>query len=322
MVSRSVVLGLIRDYLERDSEYYSVAKHLRKGVDQSGKPSENLEGILEKYFLKNNTEERPSRSISESSISGSSESESSEGENQESDSTESESSDSGSSGSESSDSSDSESSSSGSSDSKSSGSENSSSENSSSESSDNESPSSESPNSKSSSSESSDSGSTDSESSDSESSDSESSDSESSESSERSLRNVSNNYSEATPVSASSKRKASGEDSDNKRQKQDSLSSFTESISPSPPPENSTDFLAPGQKKHFSRVDPTKVAFAHHTLTDNSYKGAAGNWGEKANERLISVRGKDFTKNKNKLKKGSYKGGSISLSSGSFKFED
>ena len=48
----------------------------------------------------------------------------------------------------------------------------------------------------------------------------------------------------------------------------------------------------------------------------------AGDWGGMANDRLGQVRGKDFTKNKNKLKKGSYKGGSITLASGSYKFDD
>ncbi|RDW28677.1 SRP40, C-terminal domain-domain-containing protein [Yarrowia lipolytica] len=55
---------------------------------------------------------------------------------------------------------------------------------------------------------------------------------------------------------------------------------------------------------------------------DNTYKGAAGTWGEMANDKLMKVRGKDFTKGKNKMKKGAYKGGSITMSSGSYKFTD
>ena len=82
------------------------------------------------------------------------------------------------------------------------------------------------------------------------------------------------------------------------------------------------DELKPGQRKHFSRVDRSVVSFEDGALTDNTYKGAAGTWGEVANEKLGRVRGKDFTKNKNKMKRGSYRGGSITLSSGSYKFTD
>jgi hypothetical protein len=78
--------------------------------------------------------------------------------------------------------------------------------------------------------------------------------------------------------------------------------------------------LKPGQRKHFSRIDRSRVSFESQHLQDNTYKGAAGTWGEMANERLGAVRGKDFTKNKNKMKRGSYKGGSITMASGSYKF--
>jgi hypothetical protein len=64
------------------------------------------------------------------------------------------------------------------------------------------------------------------------------------------------------------------------------------------------------------------VSFEDATLQDNTYKGAAGTWGEMASEKLLQVRGKDFTKNKNKMKRGSYRGGSITLNSGSYKFKD
>ena len=96
-----------------------------------------------------------------------------------------------------------------------------------------------------------------------------------------------------------------------------SASSSTDSIPATPEPE-----LKPGQRKHFSRIDRSKVNFENSVLQDNTYKGAAGTWGEKASEKLLQVRGKDFTKNKNKMKRGSYKGGSITLASGSYKFED
>ena len=80
--------------------------------------------------------------------------------------------------------------------------------------------------------------------------------------------------------------------------------------------------MQPGQKKHFSRIDRSKVGFEAEDLMDNTYKGAAGTWGEIANEKLGAVRGKDFTKNKNKMKRGSYRGGSITMDVGSYKFKE
>jgi hypothetical protein len=44
-------------------------------------------------------------------------------------------------------------------------------------------------------------------------------------------------------------------------------------------------------------------------------------FGEKANEILSAVRGKDFRHEKTKKKRGTYKGGPISTSSSSFKFD-
>lgn len=82
------------------------------------------------------------------------------------------------------------------------------------------------------------------------------------------------------------------------------------------------DVVKEGQRKHFSRIERSKISFEDWELTDNTYKGAAGNWGEIANEKLGRVRGKDFTKGKNKMKRGSYRGGSITLNSGSYKFQD
>lgn len=91
---------------------------------------------------------------------------------------------------------------------------------------------------------------------------------------------------------------------------------------------STTTFIVPEQSeteksKYFSRIDRSKVQFEDKALQDNTYQGAAGTWGEKANEKLSLVRGKDFTKNKNKMKKGGYRGGSIiSNASGSYKFKD
>lgn len=82
------------------------------------------------------------------------------------------------------------------------------------------------------------------------------------------------------------------------------------------------DEIKEGQRKHFSRIEREKISFEAWELTDNTYKGAAGTWGEMANEKLGKVRGKDFTKNKNKMKRGGYRGGTITMESGSYKFQD
>jgi hypothetical protein len=59
-------------------------------------------------------------------------------------------------------------------------------------------------------------------------------------------------------------------------------------------------------------------------LEDNSYEkqfGADG-YGAKANKVLAQVKGKDFRHEKTKRKRGNYRGGSITLESNSFKYDD
>ncbi|NXX75286.1 NOLC1 protein, partial [Urocolius indicus] len=59
-------------------------------------------------------------------------------------------------------------------------------------------------------------------------------------------------------------------------------------------------------------------------VADNSFeakKGAAGDWGEKANNILKFTKGKSFRHEKTKKKRGSYRGGSISTQVNSVKFE-
>ncbi|PVV02459.1 hypothetical protein BB560_003083 [Smittium megazygosporum] len=76
--------------------------------------------------------------------------------------------------------------------------------------------------------------------------------------------------------------------------------------------------------KHFSRINPEKVEFLDERLKDNTYlaKGETQNdFGLKAHHDLIVTRGKGFTKEKNKKKKGSYSGGAITLGSNSIKFD-
>lgn len=59
-------------------------------------------------------------------------------------------------------------------------------------------------------------------------------------------------------------------------------------------------------------------------LEDNSYEKAFGvdGYGAKASAILMQVRGKDFKREMTKKKRGSYRGGTISLQSSSFKYDD
>jgi hypothetical protein len=69
----------------------------------------------------------------------------------------------------------------------------------------------------------------------------------------------------------------------------------------------------------FSRV--RKDVVVDPRLADNSFAGH--DWGRKAHEDLIVTRGKGFTKEKNKKKKGSYRGGRIdTFALGGIKFDD
>ncbi|CCJ29588.1 unnamed protein product [Pneumocystis jirovecii] len=81
----------------------------------------------------------------------------------------------------------------------------------------------------------------------------------------------------------------------------------------------------PKKKSSFSRIDISKVEFAHNSLKDNSYaiayKGEQDEYGTKANRDLIFTKGKEFRAEKSKKKKGSYHGGKINTNiSRSFKF--
>lgn len=51
-------------------------------------------------------------------------------------------------------------------------------------------------------------------------------------------------------------------------------------------------------------------------------KGARGSWGERANEVLKYTKGKVFRHEKQKKKRGSYRGGRIDTHVNSIKFED
>ncbi|KAJ2038906.1 jun-like transcription factor [Coemansia sp. S3946] len=74
----------------------------------------------------------------------------------------------------------------------------------------------------------------------------------------------------------------------------------------------------------FCRIRPEDVVYADERLKDNTYisKGGVENdFGYKAHMDLIVTRGKGFTKEKNKKKRGSYSGGKITMQSHSIKFD-
>lgn len=73
------------------------------------------------------------------------------------------------------------------------------------------------------------------------------------------------------------------------------------------------------EKERFRRVQETD--FADARLSDNSFTGQPGSYGARASQDLLPTKGKGFTKEKNKKKRGSYRGGAIDFGSNSFKFE-
>jgi len=73
------------------------------------------------------------------------------------------------------------------------------------------------------------------------------------------------------------------------------------------------------EKERFRRVQETD--FADARLSDNSFTGPPGSYGARASQDLLPTKGKGFTKEKNKKKRGSYRGGAIDFGSNSFKFE-
>ncbi len=76
----------------------------------------------------------------------------------------------------------------------------------------------------------------------------------------------------------------------------------------------------------FKRVEDDKWASKVGTFVeaDNSYEArfGEGGYGAKANEKLRTVVGKDFRHEKTKRKRGTYRGGIIDTTPGSFKFKD
>ncbi|CAM9502858.1 unnamed protein product [Ectocarpus fasciculatus] len=79
------------------------------------------------------------------------------------------------------------------------------------------------------------------------------------------------------------------------------------------------------QGEAFKRVqDEQWVGGLKKGFDDNTYEGTfgQGGYGFKASEKLSKVRGKDFRHEKTKKKRGSYRGGEISMNSYSVKFDD
>jgi hypothetical protein len=78
------------------------------------------------------------------------------------------------------------------------------------------------------------------------------------------------------------------------------------------------------QGERFQRVKAEDVEFVDERLKDNTYDAKGGSdinsYGWKASQDLIKVRGDKFRSEKNKKKRGSYRGGQISFDSHSIKF--
>ncbi|KAF3196664.1 hypothetical protein TWF106_003519 [Orbilia oligospora] len=74
------------------------------------------------------------------------------------------------------------------------------------------------------------------------------------------------------------------------------------------------------KNKPFSRINIEKITYEDDALKDNSFNGAT--YAQRAHEDLIVTRGKGFTKEKNKKKRGAYRGGAIDFAPKSYKFKD
>ncbi|KAL5511313.1 SRP40 [Sanghuangporus vaninii] len=98
----------------------------------------------------------------------------------------------------------------------------------------------------------------------------------------------------------------------------------TQPLSPSTHPKsNRRGKEARKSNAPFQRIKTELVTFTDERLRDNSFhsRGAKrGDYGERAHADLIVTRGGGFRKEKNKKKRGSYRGGEITLESHSIKF--
>jgi hypothetical protein len=77
--------------------------------------------------------------------------------------------------------------------------------------------------------------------------------------------------------------------------------------------------------KPFSRIEYDKIHYADERVKDNTFEALQlpeNHYTVRAHQDLIVTKGKGFTKEKNKKKRGSYRGGAIDFSTNSFKFND
>ncbi|TFK94795.1 hypothetical protein K466DRAFT_475611, partial [Polyporus arcularius HHB13444] len=75
----------------------------------------------------------------------------------------------------------------------------------------------------------------------------------------------------------------------------------------------------------FQRVKAEEVTYIDPRLKDNRFESrgaSASDYGARASRDLIVTRGAGFRKEKNKKKRGSYRGGEITMESHSIKFTD
>jgi SRP40, C-terminal domain len=78
-------------------------------------------------------------------------------------------------------------------------------------------------------------------------------------------------------------------------------------------------FKTSEQRKHFSRINPSTEILPG--LASNEYNAGENNYGARAHKDLIVTRGDGFRKEKQKKKRGSYRGGVIDFETRSFKFD-
>ena len=125
----------------------------------------------------------------------------------------------------------------------------------------------------------------------------------------------------SAPVTASSQ-KSNGSTAVTKRRRTDEAgSSIATSIIQQPKPSNPyQNKNGKGQSRKtntpFSRIKVDEIKFADERLRDNTFgsrKAATNDYGSKANADLVVTRGVGFRKEKNKKKRGSYRGGDITV---------
>jgi hypothetical protein len=87
---------------------------------------------------------------------------------------------------------------------------------------------------------------------------------------------------------------------------------------------NSKLSSTPRTNTPFQRIDPNLKLSLMPEMQDNSFdadaQGRGTSWGQKAHEDLIVTRGKGFRHEKTKKKRGTYRGGQLTMEVRSVKF--